>query len=80
MAAPIEATARFHASEAFNAIMSDVPSALPHPDGTQRIHNVSRKLSAARKEMMKAHARLNDFLSQGIIPEDLKQGSGGSGA
>ena len=76
-----EATARAHASsEAFSAIMTDVPSALPHPDGTQRIHNSSRELSAARKEMMKAHARLNDFLSQGIIPEDLKQGSRGSGA
>lgn len=76
-----EATARAHAaSEAFSAIMADVPTALPHPDGTQRIHNVSRELSAARKEMMKAHARLNDFLSQAIIPEDLKQSGGGSGA
>jgi hypothetical protein len=75
-----QATARAHAaSEAFGAIMADVPSALPHPDGTQRIHNVSRELSAARKEMMKAHARLNDFLSSGVIPEDLKQGNGCSG-
>jgi hypothetical protein len=81
MAAAIEATARSHAaSEAFNAVMADVPSALPHPDGTQRSHNISRELSAARKEMMKAHGALNDFLSQGIIPEDLKQGRRGSGA
>ena len=70
-------TERVHvASEAFNAIMADVPSALPHPDGTQRIHNVSRELSAARKEMMRAQARLHDFLSRGIIPEDLKQTNG----
>ena len=69
----LEATARAHAaSEAFSAIMADVPSALPHPDGTQRIHNASRELSAARKEVMKANARLNDFLGQGIIPEELK--------
>jgi hypothetical protein len=71
------ATARaYAASEEFNAVMADVPSALPHPDGTQRIHNASRELSAARKEMMRAHARLNDYLSHGIIPEDLKQGCG----
>ena len=73
-----EATARAHAaSEAFRAIMADVPTALPNPDGAQRIHNVSRELSAARKEMVKAHARLNDFLGRGITPEELKQSSGG---
>jgi hypothetical protein len=72
-----EATARAHAaSEAFSAIMADVPSALPHPDGTQRIHNASLELSAAREKMIKAHMRLHDFLSQGIVPEDLKQCSG----
>jgi hypothetical protein len=76
----VEATARVNAaSEAFIAVMGEVPSGLPHPDGTQRIHNGSRKLSAARKEVMKAHTRLNDFLGQGIIPEDLKQGNGGGG-
>ena len=72
----VEATARVNAaSEAFIAVMGDVPSGLPHPDGTQRIHNASRELSEARKEVMKAHVRLQGFLSQGIIPEDLKQGS-----
>jgi hypothetical protein len=75
-----EATERTHAaSDAFEAIVADVPSGLPHPDGTQRIHNASRKLSTARQEMMRAHERLHDFLSHGIIPEDLKQGSGGNG-
>ena len=74
----LEATARADAaSEAFIAVMGDVPSGLPPPDGTQRIHNASRELSAARKEVMNAHTRLNDFLRQGTIPEDLKQGSGG---
>lgn len=74
----VEATARVKAaSEAFIAVMGDVPSGLPHPEGTQRIHNASRELSAARKEVTKAHTRLNEFLDQGIIPEELKQGSGG---
>jgi hypothetical protein len=73
----LEATARVNAaSEAFIAVMGDIPSGLSHPDGTQRIHNASRELSAARKEVMKAHTRLNDFLGQGIMPKELKQGSG----
>jgi hypothetical protein len=73
-----ETTARAHAaSEVFDAIVADVPSALPQPDGTQRIQNASHELSAARKEMMKAHARLHDFLSRGVIPQDLKKRTGG---
>jgi hypothetical protein len=73
----LQATARANAaSEEFSGLMGDVPSTLPHPDGVQRIHNASRGLSAARKEVMKAHVRLNEFLSRGIIPDDLKQGSG----
>jgi hypothetical protein len=63
----MEASARSDAArEAFTTVMGEVPSSLPHPDGTQRIHNASRELSAARKEMMKTHARLDDFVSRGI--------------
>jgi hypothetical protein len=69
-----ESTEHAHvASDAFEAIVADVSSGLPHPDGTQRIINASRKLSAARQEMMRAHERLHDFLARGIIPEDLKK-------
>ncbi len=50
--------------------MSSVPSGLPHPDGAQRIHNVSRELTIARQEMMLAHRRFNDFIEHGIAPED----------
>jgi len=52
--------------------MSQVPSGLPHPDGTQRIRNASRELFRARKEMMTAHRRLDNFIESGIVPEDLK--------
>jgi len=70
-----EATLRAEsATMEFNAISGDIPSGMPQPDGTQRIHNASRALAAARDEMMKAHNRLNDFLSRGIVPEDLKRG------
>src|SRR5450631_1741091 len=69
-----EAVARAEsASETFNAIMVEVPSGTPHPDGVQRIHNASREMSNAREEMMKAHHQLNEFILSGIIPDDLKQ-------
>jgi hypothetical protein len=69
-----EATLRADAATAaFIEITSDIPSGLPHPDGIQRIHNASREMDAARKEMMAAHSRLNAFLERGIVPEDLKR-------
>ena len=67
-----DATARAHeATDAFNAIMGDIPSSVPQPDGTQRINNVYRDLSLARREMMRAHSRLTHFIDHGTIPEDL---------
>jgi hypothetical protein len=67
------ATVRAHeATDAFNAIMGDIPSSVPQPDGTQRINNVYRELSFARREMMRAHSRLTDFLDNGVIREDLE--------
>jgi hypothetical protein len=70
----LEATKRAEAAtDAFAAIASNIPSGMPHPDGVQRIRNASHELTAARNEMMKAHDRLNDFLTAGIVPEDLKR-------
>jgi len=49
------ALATLHADSAyieFAAISSDVPSSLPPPDGVQRIHNASHKLTQAREELM----------------------------
>jgi hypothetical protein len=61
------------ATESFDAAIRDIPSGLPHPDGTQRIHAASRRVSVARIEMMKAHNRLNGYLSRRIVPEDFKR-------
>ena len=64
-----------HKAEAFRkfeAIMLNVPSGLPQPDGVQQIKNASNELSIARKEMARAYARLSDYLDQGIVPADLK--------
>ena|SRR5579872_1603751 len=62
------------AAESFRSIIKDIPGDVPHPDGALRITHASRELSTAREEMMRAHRRLNDFLSRGVVPEDLKVG------
>jgi hypothetical protein len=59
------------ASQIFNDVVRDIPSGLPHPDGTQRIHNVGRELADARQKLAVAIARLNDFVSREVVPEDL---------
>ncbi len=61
------------ANAAFHALVRDIPSNAPHPDGSQRLHNASRELTIARQAMMEATLRLNDFLNRGTIPEDLKR-------
>ena len=68
-------TARAHAaSETLGAIMGDIPSGLPHPDGSQRIQNAAHALAAARNEVMRAHSRLNEFLARDVIPGDFEPG------
>jgi hypothetical protein len=62
------------ASAAFLAVTSQVPSGLPHPDGTQRIRNISHELTFARTELMRAHSRLDAFLVSGVAPDDLVSG------
>jgi phytoene dehydrogenase-like protein len=64
----LELTARVNeAAREFEAIIGQVPSRLPHPDGVQRIKNASNKLSTARQELMKAHRRLDDHFGSEII-------------
>jgi hypothetical protein len=61
------------ASEEFDAIIRESPSGAPHPDGVQRIHNAAKALSIARQEHVEAFARLNAFVAQGLVPDDLKK-------
>jgi len=63
------------ASAAFLEVTNQVPSGLPHPDGTQRIRNISHELAFARTALMRAHSRLDAFLVSGIAPEDLVNGA-----
>jgi len=59
------------ASQKFNEVVRDIPSGLPHPDGMQRIQNAGRELADAREKLAAAIARLNDFVSHEVVPEDL---------
>lgn len=69
-----EAAARVKEAEsAFHAVISEIPSAVPHPDGSQRIQNASREVSDARCQAMKAQNRLNNYLSHGVVPDDLNE-------
>jgi hypothetical protein len=63
--------ARNTASQDFDEILRNIPSALPHPDGVQRIKNASHALSAARETMIVAMIRLREFENRGIVPDDL---------
>jgi hypothetical protein len=70
----IDATVQAQAaSNSFSEVTNQIPSGLPHSDGIQRIKNASHALFIACKEMAAAHNRLNDFLSRGIVPEDLSR-------
>jgi hypothetical protein len=70
----LELTARIEeATREFKAVIDQVPSGLPHPDGVQRIKNASNKLSTARSELMKAHRRLDGHFGGEILPEDLER-------
>ena len=58
------------ATREFEAVMGRLPSGLQH---AQRIQNASSNLTMARKGMMTAHNRLNDYLGRGVVPEDLRR-------
>jgi hypothetical protein len=69
-----EATARVSdANNKFSEAIGKFPGGLPHGDGMQQINSASNELSLARKKMMTAHQRLNDFVERGIVPDDLKR-------
>jgi hypothetical protein len=51
--------------------MSDIPSGLPHPDGTHRIRNASKKYYATMDDYQRAIDEFNEFIKDGTIPERL---------
>jgi hypothetical protein len=58
---------RQRAYDLFHEVMTDIPSGLPHPDGTDRIRQASRQLDYAEKDLIEALGRLDKFLTGGPI-------------
>jgi len=53
--------------------MGDIPSRIPHPDGTDRIRLASREYSDSREEATAAMKRLSDYVIRGIIAPELER-------
>ncbi|MEO8132177.1 MAG: hypothetical protein ABJF23_17815 [Bryobacteraceae bacterium] len=69
------ATAREKSAQAstdFYATLNDIPSGLPHPDGTQRIRNASIRCAQSRTKLVAAMTRLNNYIIHGTVPGDLQ--------
>jgi hypothetical protein len=73
--AELEKASSLHeqAKREFWRVSADIPSDLPHPDGTQRIQNAARAQTAAMEALYQALRRFNAFLVDGSVPEDLKE-------
>ena len=56
-----------------DSIISEVPGALPHPDGTHRIATAIGERNSAREALLRAVKRSCDFTLYGIVPEELKE-------
>jgi hypothetical protein len=63
------------ASTAFDEITQDSPSGLPHSDSVLRVHVASRVYTQARQDLQIAIRRLNAFVVDGTVPDDLDNNS-----
>ena len=54
-------------------LITNAPAGLPRPDGATHVHPVGHELSEARGNLRRSLLRLNKFLVNGEIPEDLKR-------
>lgn len=66
---------RDDAAARFNEMISEVPSNIPHPDGVERIRQISGEYGRTQAEATAAFGRLNDFLIHGKVPPHLSRGS-----
>ena len=65
-------TAHLIASAKFDAAVMNVPSGLPHPDGSLRIQQAGCATRKALDRYVTALRRFSDFVASGTVPEDLR--------
>jgi hypothetical protein len=68
----------FESLAGFNAVIADIPSHLPAPDGVQRIRNVARQRDVAYAKYRSALKRLSDHLANDTPKNGEAPGSGRS--
>lgn len=59
--------------KAFNAVLADIPSGVPAPDGTLRITNAAKANTLAMNAYARALREFNKFIIDGAIPARLKE-------
>jgi hypothetical protein len=57
----------------FRGAIADIPSSLPPPDGTGRIRIAGDSYRFAMRAYSEALREINEFLSQGRIPDRLRE-------
>ena len=66
------AMARFRAArDHFQQLIADVPSEIPHPDGSLRLQQAGAEKRAAIAALSQALSRHNAFVLRGEIPQSL---------
>ena len=66
---------RDEASSHFDDIIRQVPhGGIPYPDSQERIRRASHDYTRAQRDLANATARLNDYLIDGTVPPQLKEG------
>ena len=60
----------------FDRIMAEVPSGIPHPDGSFRIQKASQAHRAATQNFAVALRRFSEFTLRGTLPADSPPASG----
>lgn len=58
------------ASATHTAVIAQIPSGIPHPDGTDRIRQASENYRQAMRAYHKAVYRLDEFVRTGILSDD----------
>ena len=59
------------ATARFDQLAEDTPSGLPHPDGSLRIRQAGKSVTASLENYTRTLKRFTDFAVSGIVPEDI---------